>query len=63
MVQEPEERLLTVDEIVERLRVHPYTVRKWLREGKLRGYRLGGAKAGWRVPEGEITRMLKQQAS
>jgi excisionase family DNA binding protein len=63
VAQESEARLLTVEEVVERLRVHPYTVRKWLREGKLKGFRLGGAKAGWRIPETEISRLREQQAS
>jgi excisionase family DNA binding protein len=51
-------RLLTVAEIAERLRTHPETVRRWMREGKLRGVRLGGPKLGWRVAEAELERFL-----
>jgi excisionase family DNA binding protein len=51
-------RLLTVAEVAERLRTHPETVRRWMREGKLRGVRLGGPKLGWRVAEAELERFL-----
>jgi len=54
-----EERMLTVPEVVERLRVHPQTIREWLRAGKIKGVRLGGTKIGWRIPESEIQRLLK----
>ena len=51
-------RLLTVAEVAERLRTHPETVRRWMREGRLRGVRLGGPKLGWRVAEAELERFL-----
>jgi excisionase family DNA binding protein len=51
-------RLLTVAEVAGRLRTHPETVRRWMREGKLRGVRLGGPKLGWRVAEAELERFL-----
>ncbi len=54
-----ENRLLTVPEVAEKLRIHPDTVRQWLRSGKLKGKRLGGTKSGWRIPEQEIERFLK----
>ncbi len=43
------EDLLTVEEVARRLHVSAYTVREWLRAGKLKGYKLGPTKAGWRV--------------
>ena len=49
-----EQRLLTVREVAERLRSSPETVRRWLRQGKLRGFRPGGTKLGYRVPESEL---------
>jgi excisionase family DNA binding protein len=49
-----EQRLLTVREVAERLRSSPETVRRWLRQGKLRGFRLGGTKLGYRVTESEL---------
>ena len=52
------EHQLTVPEMAERLRIFEETVRRWLRSGKLRGVRLGGTKAGYRIPESEVTRLL-----
>ena len=43
------EELLTVSEVAARLRVSEYTIRNWLRAGRLKGYRPGGTKAGWRI--------------
>lgn len=56
-----EQRLLTVREVAERIRSSPETVRRWLRQGKLRGFRPGGTKLGYRVPESELQRFLQFQ--
>ena len=56
----PDERLLTVREVAERLRSSPETVRRWLRQGRLRGFRPGGTKLGYRVREAELQRFLAQ---
>ena len=53
-----EQRLLTVREVAERIRSSPETVRRWLRQGKLRGFRPGGTKLGYRIPEAELERFL-----
>jgi len=50
--------LLTVPEVAERIRVSPELVRRWLRQGRLHGVRLGGTRLGWRIPEAEIERFL-----
>jgi excisionase family DNA binding protein len=55
-----QQRLLTVREVAERIRSSPETVRRWLRQGKLRGFRPGGTKLGYRVPEGELQRFLRE---
>lgn len=52
------EQLLTVHEVATRLKITPETVRRWLRTGKLRGARPGGDKMGYRINEGELTRLL-----
>lgn len=52
------EQLLKVKEFADRVRVHPETVREWLRTGKVRGSRLGGDRAGWRIPESEVQRLV-----
>jgi len=54
-----DQRLLTVREVAERLRSSPETVRRWLRQGKLHGFRPGGTKLGYRVPEEELQRFLR----
>ncbi len=53
-----EDRLLTVQEVADRLRLKPETIRRWLRSGKLRGISLGSDHAGWRVREGDLERLL-----
>lgn len=50
---------LTVDQIAEHLQVKQTTVRKWLREGRLRGINLGGV-AGWRVRREELDRFIRE---
>ena len=51
------DRLLTVPEVAERLRVNRETVRRWLRQGRLRGTLMGGTKAGYRIKESEVARI------
>jgi excisionase family DNA binding protein len=48
---------LTVEQIAERLQMHPDTIRRFLREGRLRGYRLT-RRAGWRVRASEVDRFV-----
>jgi excisionase family DNA binding protein len=55
-----EERLLTVREVAERIRSSPQTVRRWLQQGRLRGFRPGGTKLGYRVREADLQRFLTQ---
>jgi excisionase family DNA binding protein len=52
------EQLLTVNEVAAQLRIKPETVRRWLRAGKIRGALPGGDKMGYRIAEGEVTRLL-----
>jgi excisionase family DNA binding protein len=59
MVTMTDEELLTVDEFAARLKVHPETVRIWLRKGRLRGSRPGGTRLGWRIPAGELQRVVE----
>jgi len=53
-----EERWYTVSDIVEKLRVHEQTVRRWLREGELRGYNFGG-KSGYRIRSSDVDAFLE----
>ncbi len=54
------DQFLTVKEIAERLRVHPETVRGWLRTGQLAGARLG-KRAGFRISEADVQEFLDQR--
>lgn len=55
-----QERLLTVREVAEMLRLRPTTIRTWIREGKIRAIFLGSDSAGYRIPESEVRRILSQ---
>jgi excisionase family DNA binding protein len=54
-----DERLYTVDHVAAYLQVNQYTVRRWLREGQLGGFRLGGRSAGWRIRASELERFIQ----
>ena len=51
------ERYYSPEEIAEKYNVSGVVVRKWLREGKLKGIKLGGRI--WRVPEADLEQFLK----
>jgi excisionase family DNA binding protein len=53
------ERLFTVDEVAAYLRVSAETVRRWLRDGRMHGHLLT-LQSGWRIPESELTRVLRE---
>ncbi len=59
-MEEPE-RWLTVAQIAERLQVHPETVRRWLRDGRLNGRNFGG-KGGYRVRERDLEAFMSEGA-
>lgn len=50
------ERLLTPEEVADRLVVSPKTIRDWLRGGRLKGVKTGKL---WRVREGDLEAFLK----
>jgi excisionase family DNA binding protein len=52
------DRLLTVSEVAELLRMHRESVRRWLRDGRLKGGRIGGRRLGYRIPESEVRRVI-----
>ena len=54
-------RMLTPEEVAERLAVTPNTVRGWLRDGTLKGVKLG--KRVWRINENEIHSYLCREKS
>lgn len=54
--------LLTTREVAELLHIHPNTVRKWYKQGILKGYRIG-PRGDRRFPKEEIQRLLVVQLS
>ena len=44
---------MTVEEVAEKLQVHPDSVRRWLRAGELRGYMIS-RKAGYRIRPDDV---------
>lgn len=52
-------RILTTEEVAEKLHVKPLTVRKYLRKGIIPGRRLGRE---WRIPEAELESFLSGKA-
>lgn len=56
------EQWLTVAQIAERLQVHPETVRRWLRDGRLPGRNFGG-KGGYRVRPQDLEAFMGQESS
>ncbi len=55
-----EEHWLTVDEAAKRLKVHPESIRRWLREGKMRGH-LISRRGGYRIRPAELETFLEQR--
>ncbi len=50
---------LTVDEVATRLKVSSWTVKRWLRDGELKGVRLG-KNGPWRTSEEDLARFLEE---
>jgi len=55
------DELLTVPEVAAHFKVTPEAVRRWLRQGRIKGIRLGGDKTGWRIRESEVERFLAER--
>lgn len=53
-----EEQLLTVEEVAQRLRKRPFTVRRMLRDGELPAYKIHGE---WRVKSRDLDRFIEAQ--
>jgi excisionase family DNA binding protein len=49
-------KLLTVEEVSKIIQIHPMTIRLWLREGRIKGTRLGRV---WRISEEQLEEIRK----
>lgn len=48
----------TVEEVAESLKLHPYTVRRLSREGKIPAFKFGGQ---WRFSKDEISKWIRKK--
>ena len=55
-----EEKLLTPPQVAKHLQVNERTVTQWLRQGHLRGFKIGKE---WRVSERDLDNFLEQSAN
>ena len=53
------EEWLTVQEAADRMKVHPETIRVWLRDGRLRGTQPINKRVGWRIAASEVESVLR----
>jgi excisionase family DNA binding protein len=53
-----EQSFLTPQEVSDLLRVSIYTVRRWIKEGKLPAYKVGRV---WRISKTDLDKWLNQQ--
>ncbi len=50
--------VLTAEEVAKHLRIHPYTVRRLVRDGKLPGFKVGGQ---WRFNRTEMDAFMNSK--
>jgi len=51
---------MTVAQIADRLQVHRESVRRWIRQGRLRGSLVGGDRSGYRIDVREVRRFVAE---
>lgn len=52
------DELLTIDEVAAELKLHPDTIRRYIREGKLKPTRVGGTAI--RIRRSELDRFIRE---
>lgn len=52
-----QEKLITPKEFAETLSMHEVTVRKWIREGRIKSYKINNYR---RIPESELQRLIEE---
>lgn len=52
------EEMFTLEEVAKRLKVSVKTIRRWLQEGRLTGFKMGKL---WRVKETELVAFIERQ--
>lgn len=56
--EKPPERLLTVQEVAQRLNLTYETVRRYVHDGRLKGVKFGN-RGGWRIRERDLEAFLE----
>lgn len=51
---------LTVTEVAQRLKLHQETIRRWIRDGKIRATNLGSTHAGYRIRTSDLELMMSR---
>ena len=59
---ETQDRWLTVDEAAAQIQVHPETIRRWLRDGRVVGVLISRA-GGYRIRQSELDRFLAERTT
>ncbi|MDP9470625.1 MAG: helix-turn-helix domain-containing protein [Chloroflexota bacterium] len=57
-----DDRWLTVEEAAAQIQVHPETIRRWLRDGKVTGV-LISRSGGYRIRQSELDRFLEERTT
>jgi excisionase family DNA binding protein len=52
------DKLLTPEQVAERLAVSPYSVRKWLRSGRIKGIKIASL---WRIRESDLETFIQDE--
>ena len=55
------EKMLTVSDVAQLFEVTPYTVREWLKAGKLEGAKLVPFGGQWRIPHSAVVAFANKQ--
>jgi len=53
-----DESVFTVKEVAARVRLNPETIRRWIKDGRIKGISMGSDRGGYRIPESELRRLL-----
>jgi excisionase family DNA binding protein len=56
-------RYLTVARFADATDLSRDTVRRWIREGRIKGKAIGGRRAGYRIPYDELERVMEPEVA
>lgn len=60
-VQGVPEFCFSVEQVAKALQVHPVTVHRWIRSGRVRAFRVAGGP--WRVPESAYVALMERECA